>query len=70
MKTSVKTFLEMTPIGCEVDVATSNYSVDPIPENNWNPTFRMTHQAVKSMEKQGLVKAKYFWRGCTVKRLK
>lgn len=69
MKTTIEQFKELTKIGETLDIATSEYSIDPNPNDGWNPKFRMNHQTVKSMEKKGLVKADYFFRGCTVTRL-
>ena len=70
MNTSIKTFLECTEIGEEVDIATSEYSIDSNPYTGWNPKFRMHHSTIRSMVKKGIVNAEFFWRGATVKRIK
>lgn len=69
MNTTYEDFLNMIEIGETLDIATSKYSIDPIGDN-WNPRFRMRVQSIKRLERQGLIKVEYFWRGCTVTRLK
>lgn len=67
---TVETFKELVQVGETVDIATSEYSIDPNPHTGWKPQLRMHHSTVKSMEKKGVVSAEYFWRGCTVTRIK
>lgn len=70
MHTTKDEFIEIVEIGEEIDVATSNYSIGPIKENNWHPRFKMHRSTLKSMEKKGLISADFFWRGARVTRLK
>jgi hypothetical protein len=62
--------LELLPVGEEVDIATSEYSIDPIESTGWNPIMRVHHQTLMGMAKRGMIDATFFWRGATVKRIK
>lgn len=64
-----KRFLSLLPEGEDVEIATSEYSGDPIPSTGWNPRARFTHRGLKSLERKGLIEASFFWRGARVKLL-
>ena len=61
-------FLELLPIGREVHVATSEYSIDR--RGDWKPITRYTAQAMRSLISKGFLEGDFYWRGATVKRLK
>jgi hypothetical protein len=63
-------FLEGLPIGEEVHIATSGYSMIPIPSTGWKPRNKFTVQGLKSLIAKGYLEGETYWRGATVKRIR
>lgn len=64
-----KDFIELLPLNKPVDVATSNYSIDPIKSTGWNPITRTSAQMIDALTKKGIITSNKFWRGATVTRI-
>ncbi len=64
-----KQFLSLLPLGKKVQIATSEYSVDPIP-GQWNPVHRFTKQGIESLIKKGYLEGTTFWRGAEVTKVR
>ena len=69
MNEKQRQFLDLLPLGREVQIATSNYSLDPIP-GQWNPVHRFTKQGIESLIKQGYLEGTTFWRGAEVTKVR
>ena len=57
------------PLNVDLDIATSEYSIDPI-EGQWNPSIRTTHQTIKALMDKGYLEGRTFWRGARVRKVK
>lgn len=62
--------LDTIPMGKRVDVATSEYSLDPIKSTGWNPITRSTAKTIESLTKLGYIESDMFWRGATIIKVK
>ena len=69
MNEKQRQFLNLLPLGREVQIATSEYSVDPIP-GQWNPVHRFTKQGIEALIKQGFLEGTTFWRGAEVTKVR
>ena len=65
-----RAFLKILPIGKEVHIATSEYSLNPIESTGWRPISRYTAQGLKSLINKGYLEGETYWRGATVTRIK
>ncbi len=70
MNANKETLIQILPIGEAKHIATSEYSIDPIPSTGWNPIVKTHTSTLKSMEKAGILVCTYYWRGATVTRVK
>ena len=53
--------------GSEVQIATSRYSLDNIPSNDWFPWAYINQATLRGLETKGLIRiVKDFWRGAVV----
>lgn len=66
MNQSREELLTLLKAGQAYDIATSEYSIDPIESTGWNPIARAHHATLRSMVKRGEIYAEFFWRGARV----
>ena len=67
LSASQKDLLKTLPLGQQVDVATSEYSLTHT--ETWKPVTRYSSAGLQSLIKKGALSGNVFWRGATVTRL-
>lgn len=65
---AARELLDNLPLNVEVQVATSEYSLDHT--DTWKPVTKAHPSTIRSLAKAEIIEAFSYWRGATVKRLK
>jgi len=62
-----KHLLEIAPLNETIQVTTSTWTIYT---DTFKPRCYCTHASLKSLERQGYISARYYWRGADVIRIK